>query len=118
MEDAFEFVNQWPEWRRENVAEFERVAVLGAKLWGDAENLKRQLELPSPQIPAGLGMKELLILEQSARTAVILSHGGLKLVSPRELYPGPQITVGAEQFSLCEARYEIVRRAIAALGGN
>lgn len=111
MDDRFEFINEWPEWQRDKVADFERVAALGAQLWGHGkiENLRRQLELPSPEIPPGAGKQELLVLEQQARMKLAANQRWLRLAAP-------VITVGADQFSIAEAMYEIVLRAIAAVG--
>jgi hypothetical protein len=112
MDDGFEFINDWPEWRRENMAEFARIAALGAQLWGGGkiESLQRQLELPSPEIPPGAGKQDLLALEKLARMRLADNH---RLMLRLTI---PVITVGADQFSIAEAMYEIVRRALAALG--
>jgi hypothetical protein len=113
MEDCFDFVNHGPEWRRDNFADFERVQALGNRLWGQGqiENLQRQLELPSPEIPPGVGKQELLALKQHAR---MMMRAANHRWMPR--LAAPVITVGADRFSIAEAMYEIVRRAIAALG--
>ena len=112
MEEKFDFVNDWPEWRRENLADFERIAVLGAQLWGQGkiENLTRQLELPSPEIPQGAGKEELLALEKHARMMLTANHRWVPRLA------APIITVGADQFTVAEAMHEIARRALAALG--
>ena len=112
MEDRFEFINDWPEWRRDSLAHFERIAVLGAQLWGQGkvENLQRQLELPSPEIPSGVGITELRALEQRARMMLASDHRWMPKLA------APVITVGADRFTIAEAMYEIVRRALAALG--
>ncbi len=107
MENSFDFVDQWPTWGRENFEKFERVVKIGAKLWGNAENVKRQLELPSPEIPAGATIEDLLLLEQRARWMLSDRHPFL---------PNPIIVAGNKQFNVAEACHEIVRRAIAALG--
>ncbi|MFZ0639497.1 MAG: hypothetical protein WA020_00130 [Candidatus Acidiferrales bacterium] len=113
MEERFEFVNDWPEWSRENFAESERISALGAQLWGHGkiENLQRQLELPSPEIPPGLGMKELTLLEQRARMMLAAANHRWMLKFLTNV-----VTVGPDQFTVAEAMYEIVRRAIVALG--
>jgi hypothetical protein len=110
--DDREFVNDWPEWRRDNFTEFERIIALGNQLWGHGkiENLQRQLELPSPEIPPGAGKQELLALEKHARMMLAANHRWV----PRLV--APVITAGADHFSIAEAMYEIVLRAIAALG--
>jgi len=94
------------------VAEFERIAALGAQLWGGGkiESLQRQLELRSPEIPPGAGKQELLALKQRAR--MMLASANHRW-APN--YLTKVVTFGAEQFSVAEAMYEIVRRAIAAL---
>jgi hypothetical protein len=107
MERQFDFLDQWPRWGRENFEKFERVASLGAKLWGNAEHMKRQLELPCPEIPAGARIEDLLLLEQRARMMISGRHASL---------PNPIVVAGGKQFNFAEACYEIVRRAIAALG--
>lgn len=114
MDDRFEQIDDWPEWRRDNFADFERVQALGAQLWGHGkvENLQRQLELPSPEIPAGIGIRELLALKQHA--AMMLAAN--QRWAPASRFAAPVITVGAEQFTLVEAMYEIVLRALAARG--
>jgi hypothetical protein len=111
MDDRFEFLNDWPEWRRDNFANFQRVQALGSQLWGGGkiEHLQRQLELPSPEIPRGAGKEELLALEKHAR---MMLASNLRWVSR---LAAPVITVGVDQFSIAEAMYEIVRRALAAL---
>ena len=95
------------------MAEFERIAALGAQLWGGGkiESLQRQLELRSPEIPPRAGKQELLALEQRARMMLASANDRW---APN--YLTKVVTVGAEQFSVAEAMYEIVRRAIAALG--
>ncbi len=112
MNDRFEFINDWPEWRRENFAHFQRLHALGAQLWGGGkiENLTRQLELPSPEIPAGAGKQELLALEKHARMMLAANQRWAPKLLTNVL------TVGADQFTIAEAMYEIVRRALAALG--
>ena len=111
MDDHFEFINDWPEWRRDNFAESVRLYALGAQLWGSGkiENLKRQLELPSPEIPTGVRKQELLALEQRARMMLADNHRWRPELNA-------VITVGSGQFTVAEAMYEIVLRALAALG--
>jgi hypothetical protein len=112
MEGHFDFVNDWAEWRRDDFAYFERVHGLGARLWGYGriENLTRQLELPSPEIPQGAGKEELLALEKHAR--MMLLSANHRWASK---YLTHVVTVGDNEFTVAEAMYEIVRRAIASL---
>jgi hypothetical protein len=109
MGDRFDSMG---EWRRENFAEFQRTVALGAQLWGNAEYLKHQLELPSPEIPPGTTRKDLRTLEWLARERLSTN---LKLAPNSLALEGPNIVVGGEQFTVTEAMCEIVRRAIAAL---
>jgi hypothetical protein len=113
MEERFEFVNDWAGWRRDNFADFQRALGLGAQLWGHGkiENLKRQLELPSPEIPPGAGKEALVALEKHARMMVASANHRW---APK--YLTNVVTVGANEFTVAEAMYEIVRRAITALG--
>jgi len=110
MEDRFEFVSDWPKWQRENVADFERITALGAKLWGNSEHLKLQLLRPTPEIPPGATMDDLLALERLGLQKIWAAQKWM----PKALQP--IIIVGDQQFGLFEAMHEIVRRAIAALG--
>ena len=111
MDDRFEFINDYPEWHRDNFTEFQRTAALGVQLWGygKIENLKRQLELPSPEIPLGVGKRELLALEKRASMMLADNHRW------RPELDAP-ITVGSSQFTIAEAMYQVVRRALGALG--
>lgn len=115
MEAPFDYINDWPEWRRENIKEFERIAALGAKLWGTTENLKRQLELPSPEIPAEATMKDLLALEQRARDLVSALHTRLPNPTFVTFVTGLGVRPGDTPLNVAEACYEVVRRAIAAM---
>jgi hypothetical protein len=107
------FIKDWPEWRRENFTEFARISALGAQLWGHGkiQHLQRQLELPAPEVPPGLGIQELRALEKHAR--MMLASANHRW-APKQL--ANVVTVGADQFTIAEAMYEIVRRAIAARG--
>lgn len=110
MEDRFEFVNDWPDWRRENVTDFERIAALGAKLWGNAEHLKLQLSRPTPGIPPGVTMDDLLALKELGLQKIWASQKWM----PEALKP--IIVIGDTHFGLFEAMHEVVLRAIAAFG--
>lgn len=113
VEEHFEFVNDWAEWRRDNFADFQRVQCLGVQLWGHGkiEHLKRQLELPSPEIPEGARKEDLLALEKHAHMmlASVNHRWALKFLTD-------VLAVGADEFTVAEAMYEIVRRTIASLG--
>jgi hypothetical protein len=112
--DQFSALRDWleelPAWQRGELKQFESAVFLSSKLWGSPENLKRQLEAPTPQVPAGLDRKGLLTLKTKAWLAIKYAPAGTA-------QHGAQIIVGDQRFSLPEARYEIARRALAALGG-
>src|SRR5260370_15530979 len=87
---------------------------LSSKLWGDLENLKRQLLTSSPEIPVGLRL-------QGLRSLLGIAILGLKFGDQMPvpgIPTGTRIVVGGQQFSLHEARYEIVRRSIVAMEGS
>src|SRR5579883_3297379 len=112
MMDKFFALREWleelPPWQRCELKHFESTVSLSAKLWGSPENLKRQLEAPTPKVPAGLDRKGLLTLKNKAWLAIKYAPPGRR---------GAEIIVGDQRFTLPEARYEIARRALAALGG-
>jgi hypothetical protein len=112
VDDRFKFINEWPAWRRDNFADFVRTQGLGAQLWGGGkvESLQRQLELPSPKIPPGLGRQELLALEKHARMMLASANDRW---APK--YLSNVVTVGGDEYTVGEAMYEIVRRALGAL---
>ena len=109
MDERFEFINDWSKWRREYMVEWPRVFALGEQLWGggEIEGLQRQLARPSPEIPRDLDKDDLLALQKYLLTNKNPLMGRLA---------ARVVTVGGEQFTLAEAMYEIVRRALAALG--
>lgn len=95
-------------------AELRRRMTLGDALWGrTSDDLQRQLIAPHPKIPSGFDLadfRELLTL--SARI------GSLDLSDRRNawlhplLFPASTVLVNSQRFTVWEARYEIVRRAI------
>lgn len=93
------------QFRRIRTALRTRRPVVGS---GKIENLKRQLELPSPEMPTGVRKQELLALEQRARMMLADNHRWRPELNA-------VITVGSGQFTVAEAMYEIVRRALATL---
>jgi len=112
--DQFLALRDWleelPPWQRGELRQFESAVSLSSKLWGSPENLKRQLEAATPLVPTGLDRKGLLTLKTKAWLAI-------KYAPPGTGLRGTQIIIGDQRFSLPEARYEIARRALAALGG-
>lgn len=79
-----------------------RAVPLSAELWGHPETMRRQLSAAFPEIPAGLGLPELRVLER-------LTHLGLRY---SDRAPKAFVWIGGRSLTLWEARYEIVRRAI------
>ncbi len=108
--DEDEFFAQHPmrpwtssDFQRESGA-LARALPLRAELWGDPETLRRRLLAAFPEIPAGLGLPELRVLERLARL-------GLRF-GDRRMGPMVIININGRSFTVWEARYEIVRRAI------
>jgi hypothetical protein len=101
-------------WRNSDLEKSQAALVLSSKLWGDTENLRRQLLATSPEIPSGLSL-------QGLRTLLGVAYLGLQFADriPMGRMPvGTRITVGGQQFSIQEARYEIVQRALASTGNS
>jgi hypothetical protein len=101
-------------WRDGDFEDSQDALALSPKLWGDLENLRRQLLASSPEIPPGLSLSGLRSLLGIATVGL---QFGEQMPVPG-VPNGTRIVVGAQQFSVHEARYEIVRRAIAAMGGS
>ena len=108
-EDEFCAMRSWHSWRREDFDELERLVSLSAVLWGDAKHLTQQLLAPSPRVPPELSLERLQRLERFALAA--LYHD---LAFAPWIPKGTVIAAGVDRFTVNQARYEIVRRAIAA----
>ncbi|HTT65307.1 MAG TPA: hypothetical protein VMG35_25840 [Bryobacteraceae bacterium] len=89
------------------------VMTLGTALWGrTSEDLRRQLLALHPEIPPGFDLadfRELLRWTAQISSAVVAARR--RGFSPSML-SSPTVMVGNEGFTVWEARYEIVRRAI------
>ena len=96
-------------WRRDDMDKDLEALGLSAKLWGDRANLIRQLLAPSPEVPAGLDHRGLCTLLGIALLGV--RSGGVPFQRNGER---TRIVVGGRSYSVHEARYEIVLRAIKA----
>jgi hypothetical protein len=94
---------------RENAMRAERCTRLALVLWGGTpDDLRRQLLAPSPELPPGFDLSDFRQLMR--RSAPVESNNSrYAWASPS---PPPTILVGSQRFTLWEARYEIVRRAI------
>ena len=94
-------------WRRGDLNKDLDALALSAELWGDRDNLTRQLLAVSPEIPAGLDHRGLCTLLGVALMGV--KFGGIPFFAiPQET----DIVVGGRALTVHEARYEIVLRAI------
>jgi len=119
-EDEFFANSQMRPWQREEVANQERIWGLAAALWGDADHLKRQLLAPSPSIPEGFDLTDLRRLEGLARFCLRLTDSASPWTASKLAWllrmgrPTEEIVIGTDRYTVFEARYEIVRRAIAA----
>lgn len=115
--DEHEFFAQHPlrPWTRsdfENALPSAPAFWLCARLWGDVGRMTRQLIANSPEIPMGLGLPELRTLER------MLVHFGGSWPATPEIPKDSVIIVGGLSYTIWEARYEIVRRAIEFLEGR
>lgn len=79
---------------------------LSARLWCDVGRMTRQLLANSPEIPTGLGLPQLRTLER------MLVHFGGSWPTTPGIPKDSMIIIGGLSYTLWEARYEIVRRAI------
>jgi len=94
-------------WTRDDLNKDLEALALSEQLWGDRDNLTRQLLAPSPEIPAGLDHRGLCTLLGVALLGI--RFGGIPVSGvPRET----PIVVRGRPFTFHEARYEIVLRAI------
>lgn len=83
-----------------------RALWLGKTLWGDVGRMTRQLLATSPEIPAGLGLPELRMLEG------MLVYFGDSWPSSPGIPKGAAIVVSGSSYTIWQARYKIVLRAI------
>ncbi len=87
---------------------------LGSALWGKtSDDLQLQLLAPHPEIPPGFGLADLRKLLQwtAQMISAVWVFQRLRGLSPAVLHP-PTVFVGTQDFTVWEARREIVRRAI------
>lgn len=111
--EEFNF-ESWQPWSGTDFARHTYTFTLSAKLWGDADNLQRQLSATRPIVPEGLGLAELRFLERLA----------FAFLQMKDRVPVPgfvknaTIVAAGRRWSIFEARYEIVRRAIESVEGN
>jgi hypothetical protein len=115
--DEEEF-DAWPGLRpfhTQDVKQIQRVAALGAALWGPAfDNLERQLRAPHPTIPIGYDLADFRSLQQQAQMTLnwFERKGPGYPQNPLRFLMDAKIMVGGESFTVPEACYEVVRRAI------
>jgi hypothetical protein len=94
-------------WRRDDLNKDLEALALAEKLWGDPDNLTRQLLAPSPEIPPGLDHRGLCTLLGVALLGI--RFGGTPVL---EIPQKAHIIVGGRPLTVHEARYEIVLKAI------
>jgi hypothetical protein len=99
-------------------ARLRRSTLLGTALWGRAsDDLHRQLIAPYPEIPSGFDLADFRELQRSAQELSSLDLGHPRFAWFRDWAGTHQVTarvisVGTQQFTFWEARWEVVRRAI------
>jgi hypothetical protein len=90
-----------------------RNAALGLALWGKTpEDLRHQLLVPHPEIPAGFNLTDFRELHRYAQALAAHTVGPRSSWLPPVATYSPIVEAGTERFNLWEARSEIVRRAI------
>jgi hypothetical protein len=82
-----------------------RSTALAGALWGNADDLQRQLLAPHPEIPSGFELADFLELQQR----VLVFQW---LCSNRDLVRRFPTFMGAQHPELWEARHDVLRRAI------
>ncbi len=111
-EQEFDSFSQWRPFESQDLRQAERAAALAAGLWGvTTDHLRRQLLAPFPALPLGFDLDDYRKLQRSAEMVLLaVTKGGPQ--NPWASLLSPIILVGAQRFSVLEAHYEIVRRAI------
>lgn len=89
-------------------------ATLGVALWGKTlTDLQRRLLEPHPEIPSGFDLPDFRVLLHISGQMVLASVAAYKIMGlAPSLASAPTIFVGTQGFTVWEARYEVVRRAI------
>lgn len=118
-EQEFDAARQWRSFGTQDgmklERKFERLATFGLALWGrKPDDLRRQLTAPHPEIPSGCSMDDLRHLLGQAQSMLsayrTMDHSARILLD--RMFKGDVIKIDSEHFTVLEARYEIVRRAI------
>ena len=99
-------------WQREDLNKDLKALALSAQLWGNPEHLRRQLSAANPKVPDGLDHRGLCTLLGVALLGI--RFGGIPTIAAMTFPQGTRIIVGGRPFTVHEARYEIVLRAIKA----
>ena len=96
-----------------------RCATLAVALWGRTpEDLRRRLLVLSPEIPAGFDLEDFRELQRSAQLiSSVLGDPRYAWMPPLSGTPA-NIVVGSQRFTMWEARFEILQRAIEYLEGR
>ena len=87
--------------------QFRRSVSLAATLWGKtADDLRRQLLAPSPEIPSGFDLADFRDVLQTIEQILAA------ITKSRTASASQTIVVGTQRYTEWEARCEIIRRAI------
>ena len=118
-EQQFDAMRQWRGFSsgdaRKIERQFQQLATFGLGLWGrTADDLRRQLALDHPEIPAGCVLADLQHLLGQARAMLsaypTMDHN-MRILLDR-CVGTEAIKIHGERLTVLEARYEIARRAI------
>lgn len=92
-------------------ARLRRCATLGAELWGKTpDDLQRRLLAPHPEIPLGYDLADFRELQQHTQMLSVALSDPRTAWLPTWAFP--IIFVGTQEFTVWEARCEVVRRVI------
>jgi len=108
-------LDSWIPWKLGDEKRFEHAFRFASRLWGNAEHLRQQLIAAFPEVLAGFGIAELIVLQRLAKVALAL---GERVFLPVGFPNRTLIVAGGDRFTVWEARYEIVRRALGRARGN
>jgi hypothetical protein len=117
QEEDFDSLRDWQRFGTHEVKEGEaqrgRIWKLAAALWGrTSDDLQRQLLARHPEIPAGYDLADFRKLHQNAQQILAAFGNPKNTWLPPHLRHSPTLVAGSLQFTMWEARCEIVRRAI------
>ena len=97
----------------EHYALIHRSAALASALFGKrSEDLRQQLLAPHPKIPSGFTLKDFRELQRRTEMLLNIDPTSPQFAWLQHFNASRPISVGTQRYSMLEAQYEIIRRAI------